>query len=156
MEENDKRDRYKDIVNVHAAALNASVAEDRPYRSLDDADAESDREEQLYGYTMPAHEQLNGSKVYQEGSFFREADFTKDDQALSECDHYVRDVRRNNFIQMWLNEYNADGFIATHMYGAMNDVSMVDIDDCDKEDALNTSVQLLSATFVGRVKKFNR
>lgn len=75
---------------------------------------------------------------------------------MSECDHYVRDVRRNNFLQMWLNEYNADAFISTHLYGVMNDVSMVDIDDCEKEDALNTSVQLLSATFVGRVKRFNR
>jgi len=57
MEENDKFERYKDIVNVHAAALNASTAEERPYRSLDDMDAESAYEDQLlHEYTMPAHE----------------------------------------------------------------------------------------------------
>ncbi len=38
MEERERRERYIDIVNVHAAALNASnLADERPqYRSLDD------------------------------------------------------------------------------------------------------------------------
>ena len=39
MEERERRERYMDIVNVHAAALNASnlAADERPqYRSLDD------------------------------------------------------------------------------------------------------------------------
>ena len=55
----EQRERYIDIVNVHAAALNASQAHDRTYRSHDDtftkADGFNDNEDNgnlmdMYGF----------------------------------------------------------------------------------------------------------
>ncbi len=40
LEEREQRERYKDIVNVHVAALNASHLDDsRPYKSVDGDEA---------------------------------------------------------------------------------------------------------------------
>ncbi len=63
---------------------------------------------------------------------------------MSECDHYETSVRRNNFIQLWLNEQSADAFIATHLYGAMQDLTLKEMPESDLDDVLNTSMQQLN------------
>ena len=47
-----------------------------------------------------------------------------DDRALSETDHYKSVVKRGNFLSLFLAEYNVDDFVATHLYGALNNVSI--------------------------------
>ena len=42
LQKRENKERYIDIVNVHAAAVNASVASERPFRSLDDATGNGD------------------------------------------------------------------------------------------------------------------
>ena len=114
---------------MHAAAANASILEDdRLYKSLD---GDVGCEEQLFqDYGLPIPEQINGSRLVQQnnvGGFFEENELAEDDQALSEDYHYNRHVRRNNFVELWLNEFAADEFVATHLYGAILDVSTGDI-----------------------------
>lgn len=43
-------------------------------------------------------------------------------EILSEHDHYESNVRRNNFISLFLDGYEADKYIATHMYGDMHNI----------------------------------
>ena len=50
-----------------------------------------------------------------------------DDKAVSEAGYYRQEVRRNNFIQLFLDRYNADQYVATHLYGAINNMSVVDV-----------------------------
>lgn len=60
MEQRAKMERYVDILNVHAAAVNASVHHDRTFRSHDDTmnmDKDSDEEQSMmvmYGLAKPA------------------------------------------------------------------------------------------------------
>ena len=42
LQKRENKERYIDIVNVHAAAVNASVASERPFRSFDDANGNGD------------------------------------------------------------------------------------------------------------------
>lgn len=76
--------------------------------------------------------------------------------ALSEIDHYQSVVKRSNFIDLFLDEYNADAFIATHLYGAINNLSSVDnIPREELEDVLNTSAENLSGSFMRNVKRLD-
>ena len=43
-------------------------------------------------------------------------------EILSEHDHYESNVRRNNFISLFLDGYEADKYIATHMYGDIHNI----------------------------------
>lgn len=64
------------------------------------------------------------------------------ERAYSEHDHYEGTVKRNNFIALFLDEYNADVFVATHLYGAIN--NMADEVSPQEIDALmNTSAAAL-------------
>ncbi len=63
---------------------------------------------------------VDDSKVVDDSNFFRAEDLAANGSpAISESGHYNRSVRRNNFLTLWLNEYEADAFIATHLYGAV-------------------------------------
>ena len=78
-----------------------------------------------------------------------------DDRALSETDHYKSAVKRTNFLSLFLAEYNVDAFVATHLYGALNNVS-VDIGQDELDDVLGTSMEAMNMSFVRKVKKFER
>ena len=47
-----------------------------------------------------------------------------DEQALSEHDHTEAKVRRNNLVQLFLDELQADKYISTHLYGAMKELDL--------------------------------
>ena len=49
-------------------------------------------------------------------------DDESDRQALSENEYYQSVVKRENFINLHLHEYNADAFVVTHLYGAINNL----------------------------------
>ena len=78
-----------------------------------------------------------------------------DDRALSETDHYKSVVKRGNLMSLFLAEYNVDAFVATHLYGALNNAS-VDVGENELEDVLGTSMEAMSMSFVHKVKKFER
>ena len=111
MEEREKRERYIDIVNVHAAAQNANCIDERPYRSLDALEKTRDDEDQMMAHENfnSSFEPLNGSKQYlmaNDDHFFRAEDLTIDDKgaAISESGHYTKSVRRKNFLKLWLSD----------------------------------------------------
>ena len=72
-----------------------------------------------------------------------ENDQDGDQQAHSESGHYTKVVKRRNFLTLWQDEYQADKFVSTHLYGAINNLS-IDVPQSEIEDALNTSAQNLS------------
>lgn len=69
-----------------------------------------------------------------------------EDKALSEHDHYQRVVKRNNLVSLFFDEYNADRYIATHLYGAIRDFNVEDSFD-DLAALLDESLLNLSTTF---------
>ena len=75
---------------------------------------------------------------------------------MSEAGYYRQEVRRNNFIQLFLDRYNADQYVATHLYGAINNMSVVDVPQEELDDLLGTSAEYLSNSFVGKVKHMNK
>ena len=78
-----------------------------------------------------------------------------DNRALSEAGHYQTAVKRNNFIELFLDGYNADKYVAEHLYGAINNMSVAELDKEDLDDILGTSAEFLSNSFVGNVKRMN-
>ena len=58
--------------------------------------------------------------------------------AHSETDHYKPKIRRNNLIDLYLDDYNADEFVANHLYGAIDNLS-VDVSHDELENLLSTS-----------------
>ena len=43
--------------------------------------------------------------------------------ANSEHVHYENQVKRNNLIKLLIDEYEADKFVATHLYGAIKELN---------------------------------
>ena len=41
-------------------------------------------------------------------------------ETMSEYDHYATVVKRENFVSLFLANYEADKFIVTHLYGALD------------------------------------
>ena len=70
LHQRDNRDRYKEIVNVHAAALNASASLQRTYRSQEDTGGNYVNDEQdlldTYGFN---NERRNDSKEHDDDYF---------------------------------------------------------------------------------------
>ena len=64
-------------------------------------------------------------------------------------------MRRNNFTQLFLDEYNADKYVATHLYGAINGLSVANVPKEELDDLLGTNAGDLSNSFVGKVKLMN-
>ena len=76
-------------------------------------------------------------------------------ETVSEFDHYERVVRRNNFVQLVLDNYEADKFIATHLYGAIEQLDFnASYDDLD--NFFETSAVNLSTTFEKRAHKIEK
>ena len=62
------------------------------------------------------------------------------EQAKSEHAYYGDKVKRNNLVQLFLDEYEVDKFVATHLFGDVNaSLNMGDIGE-DVFDALNMSL----------------
>ena len=57
-----------------------------------------------------------------DGYFSQMKDDESERQALSENEYYQSVVKRENFINLHLHEYNADAFVVTHLYGAINNL----------------------------------
>ena len=99
-----------------------------------------------YGFT---ERRVTDAKKYADGY-----DDNNYEAAHSETDHYKPKIRRNNLIDLYLDDYNADEFVANHLYGAIDNLS-VDVSHDELENLLSTSAQNLSQSFVKKVKKFN-
>ena len=70
-------------------------------------------------------------------------------EVLSEHDHYERSVKRKNFIALFLDGYEADKYVATHLYGEINNLS--GDENLEKiENLFETSALNLSNTFAFR------
>ena len=166
MTQKDNRERYLEIVSVHAAALNASTVNDRTYRSHDDTlnpDYGQENEENLvdvYGLGDNIKRSPRGDCVApiddNDDDYMGIKDnFDVDDRALSEADHYQTAVKRSNFLSLFLAEYNVDAFMATHLYGALNNQSL-DMGKDELEDVLGTSMENMNISFVQKARKLER
>jgi len=72
-------------------------------------------------------------------------------EILSEHDHYESNVKRKNFISLFLDGYEADKYIATHMYGDMHNIN--GDASLDKiELFFETSALKLNSTFDARAR----
>jgi len=71
-------------------------------------------------------------------------------------DHYKTTVRRNTFVELFLDDNHIDAFMATHLYGAINGLAD-EVSPEELEDALNTSAtQLLSQSFTRKVRRLEQ
>ena len=78
------------------------------------------------------------------------------ERAISEDVYYQTTVRRNTFLKLFLDENHIDAFMATHMYGAMNNLAE-EVSPEELEDALNTSAtQLISQSFTRKVRRLRK
>lgn len=67
-----------------------------------------------------------------------------DDQALSEDNHYQKEVKRQNLIKMFLHGMEVDKFISTHLYGELGRLAN------DQDQTINESFvlnDLMNASF---------
>ena len=67
-------------------------------------------------------------------------------RTYSDLDHYEKEVKRRNFVTLFLDNYNADKYIVTHLYGAL-DYLDANVSFDDLENIFDTSAQNLSQTF---------
>ena len=97
LNQREKRDRYIDIVNVHAAALNSSAVQERQYRSHEDTmdkDGNNDNSvpDLMEAYGLRDRQQKgNDNESYgsdDDGYFAQLKEGGNDQQALSETEHY--------------------------------------------------------------------
>ena len=75
---------------------------------------------------------------------------------MSEAGYYNQEVRRKNFTRLFLDEYNADKYVATHLYGAINNFSIADVPKEELDGLLGTNAGYLSNSFVGKVELMNK
>ena len=64
-------------------------------------------------------------------------------ETYSEFDHYEKQVKRRNFVELFLDNYSADKYIVTHLYGALNELD-ADASFDDLENVFDTSAVNLS------------
>ena len=67
-----------------------------------------------------------GSGVYAENYDKDDDNFTEptNRETYSEMDFYEREVRRKNFISLFLNKNETDEYIVTHLYGVLQDLDL--------------------------------
>lgn len=87
--------------------------------------------------------------------YFSQDENRDGERANSESEHYTKKVKRNNFLRLWQNEYSADKFVATHLYGAIDNMSM-EMGEEEINDLLNSSAQNLSQTITKQVRRYDR
>ena len=63
--------------------------------------------------------------------------------AMSENEYVQKQVRKNNLVEFFLNEIDADRYISTHLYGAIAEVHNADLSIEDASDIFNTSARSL-------------
>ena len=88
---------------------------------------------EVYGLAENQHRRTTDAKKNTDGH-----DDNNYEAAHSETDHYKPTIRRNNFIDLYLDDYNADEFVANHLYGAIDNLS-VDVSHDELENLLSTS-----------------
>ena len=86
-----------------------------------------------------------------ENDYQRASSFEIDKRELmSENDHYKTEVKRKNFITLFLDGYEADKYVATHLYGGMSnlntDANLDEIDNFFETTALNFSTTFAART----------
>jgi len=72
-------------------------------------------------------------------------------ETLSEHDYHETEVKRKNFVDLFLNNYEADKFILTHLYGGMTNLNP-DADYDEIDNFFETSAVNLSTTFAKRAR----
>lgn len=129
----------RDILETHAAARTAAeTGGAKEFRSHDDAD-DTYREEPSYmnkenlmgeyglakawggAADKNADEALMNSSP-NEASYF--GNLNDSGHAASEHDYVEKEVKRSNLVQLFLDEMAADKFIATHLWGAIQEVEV--------------------------------
>ena len=141
---------------MHAAALNASQAHERTYRSQDDTigciadETEADNNNLLELYGLKEARAADG-KIDDADKYF--STLNDDRNVASDYGHYGGVVKRQNFTDLFLDEYNADKFIAVHLYGLIDDLTE-SADLTEIQGALNVSVDRLEKTFAEETKKW--
>ena len=151
-------ERYQDILNVHAA-VNARNEHDQTFHSHDDTLEQS----RIKYRDNDAPEDFGLGDRWGIGSGVAN---DKDDdyeayrmapelqRAASEHDHYEMKVKRSNFVNLFLDNYHADQYIVTHLYGAMQHLD--DNDYADVDDFFETSAVNLSTTFAKRARRVEK
>ena len=74
---------------------------------------------------------------------------------LSEHDYITTTVKRENFLALFLHEYDADVFVATHLYGILNTLGE-DLPPDELNDLMNTSAGALGQSFVQKVRRMEK
>lgn len=74
---------------------------------------------------------------------------------MSEIDYYHTEVKRKNFLSLFLDEYDADKYVAQHLYGAINELA-ADMDEDEINGVLQTSALNLSTSFTQRARYVER
>ena len=87
--------------------------------------------------------------------YFRQPEEEAQRETYSEFDHYEKQVKRRNFVELFLDNYNADKYIVTHLYGALNDIDASASFD-DLENVFDASAVNLSQTFDQRARKVEK
>jgi len=115
--------RVTDIVHVHVASSVAQNAlnQSRPYRSHDDAD-ESMHEPSYMKKDLMDEYGIAKAWGAEPDNKIEEVGYFGDDLAdaksnNSEMHHYQTEVKRRNLIDLFLDNLQADKFVATHLYG---------------------------------------
>ena len=88
---------------------------------------------EVYGLAENQHRRATDAKKIAEGQ-----DDNNYEAAHSETDHYKPMIKRSNFVDLYLDDYNADEFVASHLYGAIDNLS-VDVSHDELENLLSTS-----------------
>ena len=76
-------------------------------------------------------------------------------RTYSDLDHYEKEVKRRNFVTLFLDNYNADKYIVTHLYGTLNYLD-ANVSFEELENIFDTSAQNLSQTFDKRAHKVEK
>ena len=67
--------------------------------------------------------------------------------ANTDLDHYEGQVKRSNFVKLLMDEYEADKFVATHLYGAIKELNP-NASIQDMSDILNMSISRMDESFM--------
>ena len=105
------------------------------YRSLDD-DPEKSRDFLKPDFNEPSFRESYGLDSYQR---------VKEDQShdvRSDHDHYVKDFKRKNLIELFLQGIECDRYITTHLYGEVQGAEVNE--SITLPDLLDRSAQLKS------------
>jgi hypothetical protein len=88
----------------------------------------------------------------EEDDYQRAEAFGKDKREVqSEFDYQETEVKRKNFVDLFLHNYEADKYIMTHLYGGLTNLNP-DADFEEVDNFFETSAVNLSTTFAKRAR----